>query len=105
MDTVPHCATRLMPQRTQVMHGRFSAAARIFITRHQTLGGAMPRTHAGLFNFQYTPVQPASARRRSVLASDHLNEGGTNVDLSLRLNVMAVTAVFLFVGAILLGAF
>jgi hypothetical protein len=40
-----------------------------------------------------------------VLAFDHLNEGGTNVDLSLRLNVMAVTAVFLFVGAILLGAF
>ena len=65
----------------------------------------MPRTHNDLFNFQYTPMQPASARRRSVLAFDHLNEGGTNVNLSLRLNVMAVTAVFVFVGAILLGAF
>ncbi len=65
----------------------------------------MPRTHAGLFNFQHSPVQLASAHRRSVLAFNHLNEGGTNVDLSLRLNVMVVTAVFLFVGAILLGAF
>jgi hypothetical protein len=36
---------------------------------------------------------------------DHLNEGGTAVDLSLRLNVLAVCAVFVFVGAILLGAF
>ena len=35
----------------------------------------------------------------------HLNKGGTAVDLSLRLNVLAVCAVFAFVGAILLGAF
>jgi hypothetical protein len=31
--------------------------------------------------------------------------GGAAVDLTLRMNVLAVTAVFLFVGAILLGAF
>jgi hypothetical protein len=43
---------------------------------------------------------------RTFCASFRLpQQGGTNVDLSLRLNVMAVTAVFLFVGAILLGAF
>jgi hypothetical protein len=34
-----------------------------------------------------------------------LNEGGTTVDLSLRMDVLAVCAVFVFVGAILLGAF
>jgi hypothetical protein len=31
--------------------------------------------------------------------------GGTNVDLALKLNVLAVCAVFVFVGAILFGAF
>ena len=31
--------------------------------------------------------------------------GGRDVDLALRLNVLAVFAVFAFVGAILLGAF
>jgi hypothetical protein len=31
--------------------------------------------------------------------------GGTNVDLTLRLNVLVVCVVFLFVGAILFGAF
>jgi hypothetical protein len=33
------------------------------------------------------------------------NEGGCHVDLALRLNALAVFAVFVFVGAILLGAF
>jgi len=40
-----------------------------------------------------------------VLAFNHVNKGGTAVDLALKLNVLAVTAVFAFVGAILLGAF
>jgi hypothetical protein len=31
--------------------------------------------------------------------------GGTNVDLTLRLNVLVACAVFLFLGAILFGAF
>jgi hypothetical protein len=34
-----------------------------------------------------------------------VNKGGTDVDLALKLNVLAVCAVFAFVGAILLGAF
>jgi hypothetical protein len=34
-----------------------------------------------------------------------LNKGGTAVDLALKWNVLAVCAVFVFVGAILLGAF
>jgi hypothetical protein len=32
-------------------------------------------------------------------------EGGLYVDLALRLNVLAIGAVFVFVGAILLGLF
>jgi hypothetical protein len=40
-----------------------------------------------------------------VIGVNHVNKGGTAVDLTLRMNVLAVTAVFLFVGAILLGAF
>lgn len=32
-------------------------------------------------------------------------QGGDNVDIALKLNVVAVFAVFVFVGAILLGAF
>jgi hypothetical protein len=42
---------------------------------------------------------------RFVIGVNHANKGGTAVDLTLRMNVLAVTAVFLFVGAILLGAF
>jgi hypothetical protein len=33
------------------------------------------------------------------------SEGGLSVDLALRLNVLAVCAAFVFIGAILLGAF
>jgi hypothetical protein len=42
---------------------------------------------------------------RSLLVWDPTNKGGTAVDLALKLNVLAVCAVFAFVGAILLGAF
>jgi len=36
----------------------------------------------------------------------HINkEGAPHVDLTLNLNVLAVLAVFMFVGALLLGAF
>ena len=35
----------------------------------------------------------------------HINKGGIAVDFALRLNVLAVTVVFVFVGAVLLGAF
>lgn len=40
-----------------------------------------------------------------MLGLNDVNKGGTAVDLTLRMNVLAVTAVFVFVGAILLGAF
>ena len=33
------------------------------------------------------------------------SEGGLSVDLALRLNVLAIGAVFVFIGAILFGAF
>jgi hypothetical protein len=33
------------------------------------------------------------------------SEGGLSVDVALRLDVLAIGAVFVFVGAILLGAF
>ena len=42
----------------------------------------------------------------SVVDKAQLNKGGTAVDLALRrLDVLAVCAVFAFVGAVLLGAF
>jgi hypothetical protein len=45
-------------------------------------------------------------RRRGVLLGFvWFSKGGANVDLTLRLNVVAVCAVFLFIGAILIGAF
>jgi hypothetical protein len=40
-----------------------------------------------------------------VIVSAYLNKGGTTVDHTLRLDVLAVCAVFTFVGAVLLGAF
>jgi len=43
--------------------------------------------------------------RVGVLALGHHNKGGSLVDLTLRLNVLAVCAAFVFVGAILLNAF
>ena len=49
--------------------------------------------------------QPTSRPARFLLVFDYINKGGTAVDLTLRLNVLAVCAVFAFVGAILLGAF
>jgi len=48
----------------------------------------------------------SSCRTRSLLDFSQLNQqGGCAVDLALRLDVLAVCAVFVFVGAILLGAF
>ncbi len=47
-----------------------------------------------------------SGRTRSLLDFSYFNkQGGCDVDLALRLDVLAVCAVFVFVGAILLGAF
>ena len=44
-------------------------------------------------------------RHRSAKLELRRYVGGRDVDLALRLNVLAVFAVFAFVGAILLGAF
>lgn len=57
------------------------------------------------------PVNLSRAPPRALARSDFLlmsglrNKGGTAVDLALKWNVLAVFAVFVFVGAILLGAF
>jgi hypothetical protein len=50
-------------------------------------------------------LQPPSAASRSVLAFSPSTREASAVDLALKLNVLAVCAVFAFVGAILLGAF
>jgi len=47
----------------------------------------------------------SSERSRFLLGFCHRNKGGTAVELTLKWDVLAVGAVFLFVGAILLGAF
>lgn len=65
----------------------------------------MPGAHDILFTFHFEFLQPILGDARSVLAFRRINKGGTAVDLALRLNVLAVTAVFVFVGAVLLGAF
>ena len=47
-----------------------------------------------------------SSRQQTLLDLAYPQQGGsTYVDLALKLNVLAVFAVFAFVGAILLGAF
>lgn len=48
---------------------------------------------------------PASTRKRHLLDFSHGNDGRPEVDYALKLNVLAVLAAFVFVGAILLGAF
>jgi hypothetical protein len=47
-----------------------------------------------------------SVGRADLLSYAYVNKGGAlRVDLALKLNMLAVFAVFAFVGAILLGAF
>ena len=65
----------------------------------------MPGAHDILFKYHFEVLQPILGRARSVIDFHYINKGGTAVDLALRLNVLAVTAVFVFVGAVLLGAF
>ena len=56
--------------------------------------------------FSQCNIFAVSEHVRSLLDSAWLNDqGGCDVDLVLRLDVLAVCAVFAFVGAILLGAF
>ena len=65
----------------------------------------MLATHSALHTFARARQATGFGYPCFVLAWRYINKGGTTVDLSLRLNVLAVCAVFVFVGAILLGAF
>jgi hypothetical protein len=80
-------------------------AQRSFVAHDQALATAIPAAHDPSCKFRLTGLQPASEAARFLLVFHYLNKGGTAVDLTLRLNVLAVCAVFAFVGAILLGAF
>jgi hypothetical protein len=76
-----------------------------FVANDQTVAVAMSTTHDAACEIRRSGAQLPSMLRRFVLACRHRNKGGSTVDLALRLNVLAVCAVFVFVGAILLGAF
>jgi hypothetical protein len=71
----------------------------------QSVAAAIPAAQDATRKIQRRNARRAWWRARCVLGLAYLNKGGTNVDLSLRLNVLAVCAVFVFVGAIVLGAF
>lgn len=76
-----------------------------FVANDQTVAVAMSITHDLACKIRRCGVQQPSSLARFVLACTPRNKGGSTVDLTLRLNVLAVCAVFAFVGAILLGAF
>ena len=65
----------------------------------------MPRTHDVACKFHRAVTELPSNGTRCVLAIQPSQQGRHAVDLALRLNVLAVCAVFAFVGAILLKAF
>ena len=66
----------------------------------------MSGTHDSLTRNKLADMRNALRRTEAlVIGSAHLNKGGTTVDHTLRLDVLAVCAVFAFVGAVLLGAF
>ncbi len=61
---------------------------------------ALPGTILAIAGVSSFEPETASVRLLSMTTM-----GGLNVDLALKLNVLAVLAAFVFVGAILLGAF
>jgi hypothetical protein len=65
----------------------------------------MPPTHGASHKNICQGTQPDSPYVRLMVALPHPNKGGMNVDLALRLNVLAMCAAFVFVGAVVLGAF
>ena len=72
----------------------------------------MPRTFSGLAVSAGILPEPAATQHVSCFGprGAHVRlapsaKEATHVDLALRLNFLAVCAVFLFVGAVLLGAF
>jgi hypothetical protein len=92
-------------QLTEIFALPYCAAQRSIVAHDQSLAAAIPAAHDESCKFRLTGLQPASEPARFLLVSPHIKKGGTAVDLALRLNVLAVCAVFVFVGAILLGAF
>jgi len=80
----------------------FASARVLFVSDDQALAAGIPAAHDRRHSNFITESYDAGAFSAKEL---ELNKGGTAVDLSLRLNVLAVCAVFVFVGAILLGAF
>jgi hypothetical protein len=113
-----YCSGRKRGQYSCACHGIFAkspplknialphrAARRSFVARDQALAAAIPAAHDAACEFRACDKQDASAAVRYLLGLRDFNKGGTAVDLTLRLNVLAVCAVFAFVGAILLGAF
>ena len=82
-----------------------SSARRSFMAHDQPLAAAIPGTHDESCTFCLADARSASTPARFLLDFAYTNKGGAAVDLTLRLNVLAVCAVFAFVGAILLGAF
>ena len=88
-------------RRGRVLHCTFALHATVF---HRTIN-LLPTTFrprmTAATNFSATGID-ARAFSATLVS---FNEGGTAVDLSLRLDVLAVCAVFVFVGAVLLGAF
>jgi hypothetical protein len=92
-------------QLTEIFALPYCAAQRSIVAHDQSLAAAIPAAHDESCKFRLTGLQPALEPARFLLILPHINKGGTAVDLALRLNVLAVCAVFAFVGAILLGAF
>jgi hypothetical protein len=76
-----------------------------FLARNQSLAAAIPAAHDVKCNFCIIGARLPSEHGRFLLAFYDINKGGTAVELTLKWDVLAVFAVFAFVGAILLGAF
>jgi hypothetical protein len=83
---------------------RIFARVNKFFACVQTVAYAMSATHDPACKFHRAVTRLPSTLARYVLAF-FISKREALVDLALRLNVLAVCAVFMFVGAILLKAF
>jgi hypothetical protein len=118
----PKCPTiagsALRPWSITCYSTRRATSARAEHTSERTIIAAIQNDRAQAFASKYQdvgihiPVAFCSAiylsleRRQRSVRVEHPERGGErDVDLALKLNVLAVFAVFAFVGAILLGAF
>jgi hypothetical protein len=88
-----------------ILHCQIFHPQRFFAKHDQSVGIIMCGVHA--LAAQFSPDQHATdfVSVRCMLASYPSTREAPAVDLALKLNVLAVCAVFAFVGAILLGAF